>query len=43
MQSSAANTTFAGPTPGVTYLVAANAIGTAGPSDWTHALAQMVV
>lgn len=42
-QTSAANTTFAGLKPGVIYEVTANAIGTAGPSDWTHAVAQMVV
>jgi len=42
-QTTAANTTFAGLIPAGTYKVEANAIGTAGPSDWSPAVTQIVV
>ena len=42
-QSSATYTTFAGLTPGVIYFVEANVVGTAGPSNWTGPVSQMVV
>ncbi len=42
-QSSATYTTFAGLTPGVIYFVEANVVGTAGPSNWTGPISQMVV
>jgi hypothetical protein len=42
-QSSAASFTFAGLTPGVIYTVTANAVGTAGPSDWSQSASQMAV
>jgi hypothetical protein len=42
-QTSAASFTFAGLTPGVIYTVTANAVGTAGPSDWSQTASQMVV
>jgi hypothetical protein len=42
-QTSAANVSFEGLTPGVIYQLKANAIGTAGVSDWTTPATQMVV
>lgn len=42
-QSTAANTTFTALTPAASYTVAVNAIGTAGPSDWSDAATQIVV
>ena len=42
-QTTAANTTFTGLTPAGTYTVEANAIGTAGPSDWSPAVTQIVL
>lgn len=42
-QSSATYTTFAGLIPGVIYFVEANVVGTAGASDWTGPVSQMVV
>ena len=42
-QSSATSTTFAGLIPGVIYFVEANVVGTAGASDWTGPVSQMVV
>ena len=43
MQSTAASTTFAGLTPGVVYCIQANAVGTAGPSDWSGPAQKMAV
>jgi hypothetical protein len=42
-QGTAANWTFGGLTPGVIYLIALNAVGTAGPSNWSCAVSLMVV
>lgn len=42
-QTSAANVTFTGLTPGVIYQLQANAIGTAGPGPQTGKITQMVV
>ena len=42
-QTTAASNTFAGLTPGVTYNVEANAVGAAGPSDWSDPASQMAV
>jgi len=42
-QTTAASNTFSGLTPGVVYMVVANAVGTAGPSDWSNPATQMVV
>jgi hypothetical protein len=35
-QSTAASFTFSGLTPGVSYTIAANAVGAAGPSNWSN-------
>ena len=43
VQTTAARTVFSGLTPGVIYSVTVNAIGTAGPSDWSDAATQMAV
>lgn len=42
-QTTAANLTLSGLTPGVIYQIEANCIGTAGPSDWTGPVSKMVV
>jgi len=42
-QTTAGRTVFSGLTPGVTYSVKVNAIGTAGPSDWSDDATQMAV
>jgi hypothetical protein len=42
-QTSAANVTFSGLTPGVIYKLQANALGTAGPGPWAGPIPQMVV
>ena len=42
-QSSAASTTFTGLTPATEYQVIMNAVGTAGPSDWTDPANQIVI
>jgi ABC-type uncharacterized transport system substrate-binding protein len=42
-QTTAASTSFTGLTPGVVYLVQANAVGTAGTSDWSQPGSLMVV
>jgi hypothetical protein len=42
-QTTAASATFDGLTPGVVYNIQANAVGSAGPSDWTSPVSQMVV
>ena len=43
MQTTAARITFSGLTPGELYLVDVNAVGTAGPSDWSDSAELMVV
>ena len=42
-QTTAASNTFTGLTPGVVYNIAANAVGSAGPSDWSDPVEQMAV
>lgn len=42
-QTTAAEITFAGLTPGLTYIVKVNVLGTAGPSGWTTSAPKMVV
>lgn len=42
-QSTAARDTFTGLTPGATYSITVNAIGTAGASDWSNPASLMVV
>jgi hypothetical protein len=42
-QSTAANYTFSGLTPGATYTCAVNAVGSAGPSNWSNAVKQIAV
>lgn len=42
-QTTAASTSLDGLTPGVVYLVQANAVGTAGPSDWSNPASQMAL
>jgi len=42
-QTTGASKTFTGLTPGVVYTAEVNATGTAGPSDWSDAISQMVV
>jgi hypothetical protein len=42
-QTSAANVTFSGLTPGVIYKLQANAVGTAGTGPWTGSISKMVV
>ena len=42
-QTTAASDTFAGLTPGQIYLVDVNAVGSAGPSDWSDTAQQMVL
>jgi hypothetical protein len=42
-QTTAARTTLTGLTPAMAYKVEANAIGSAGPSDWSDAATQIVV
>jgi hypothetical protein len=42
-QTTAASNTFDGLTPGVVYNIQANAVGSAGPSDWSDPAPQMVV
>lgn len=41
-QGTAAGFTFSGLTPGVTYTVEVNAVGAAGPSNWSNAVSLMV-
>lgn len=43
LQTTAASATFANLTPGVVYNIEANVVGSAGPSDWSNPVAQMVV
>ena len=42
-QTTAASNTFANLTPGMVYNVQANAVGSAGPSDWSDPVPLMVV
>ena len=42
-QTTAASDTFEGLSPGQTYLVDVNAVGSAGPSDWSDTAQQMVL
>jgi hypothetical protein len=42
-QTTAASNSFTGLTPGVIYVVQANAVGSAGPSDWSEPVSQMAV
>jgi hypothetical protein len=42
-QSTAANYTFSGLTPGATYTCAVNAVGAAGPSNWSNPVNQIAV
>ena len=42
-QTTAASTTFANLIPGTQYSITMNAIGTAGPSDWTDAVRQYAI
>ena len=42
-QTTAASNTFSGLTPGVVYQVSANAVGSAGASDWSDPATQMVI
>ena len=43
VQTTAAKAVFSGLTPGVIYSVVVNAIGTAGPSDWSSAASLMCI
>jgi hypothetical protein len=42
-QTTAASCTFAGLTPGATYTLTVNAVGAAGPSNWSQTAPQMAV
>ena len=42
-QSTAASFTFSGLTPGVAYTIAANAVGAAGPGNWSNPASLIVV
>jgi len=42
-QTTAASNVFDGLTPGVVYNIEVNAVGSAGPSDWSDPVPQMVV
>ena len=42
-QSTAASFTFSGLTPGVIYTVTVNAVGAAGPSNWSNPASQMAI
>lgn len=42
-QTTAGRTTFSGLTPGVVYVAQVNALGAAGPSDWSQPVSQMAV
>ena len=43
VQTTAASTTFTGLTPATSYSVQVNAVGAAGPSDWSSQVTQIVV
>lgn len=42
-QTTSASNSFAGLTPGTVYVAQVNAVGSAGPSDWSEPVSQMVV
>jgi hypothetical protein len=42
-QSTAASYTFSGLTPGVSYTIAANAVGAAGPGNWSSPVSLIAV
>jgi hypothetical protein len=42
-QTTGGRTTFTGLTPGVVYVAQVNAVGAAGPSDWSQPVSQMAV
>jgi Fibronectin type III domain len=42
-QTTAARNTFTGLTPGVVYTAEVNAVGSAGPSDWSNPVSKMAV
>jgi hypothetical protein len=42
-QSTAASYTFSGLTPGVSYTIACNAVGAAGPSNWSNPVSLIAV
>jgi hypothetical protein len=42
-QSTAGSFTFAGLTPGVTYIITVNAVGAAGPSNWSQSAPIMAI
>lgn len=42
-QTTSASNSFAGLTPGNVYVAQVNAVGSAGPSDWSEPVSQMVV
>jgi hypothetical protein len=42
-QTTGGRITFSGLTPGVTYTTQVNAVGAAGPSDWSQPVSQMAV
>ena len=42
-QTTGGRTTFTGLTPGVVYVAQVNAVGSAGPSDWSQPVSQMAV
>jgi hypothetical protein len=43
VQTTAASNVFSGLTPGVIYNIQANAVGSAGPSNWSNPMPLMVV
>jgi len=43
VQTTATRNTFTGLTPGVSYTAVVNAIGTAGPSDWSNPASLIVI
>jgi hypothetical protein len=42
-QTTGGRTTFNGLTPGVVYVAQVNAVGAAGPSDWSNPVSKMAV
>jgi hypothetical protein len=42
-QSTASNYTFSGLTPGMSYTIACNAVGAAGPSNWSNPASKIAV
>jgi len=42
-QTTGGRTTFSGLTPGVAYTAQVNAVGAAGPSDWSNPVSKMAV